>query len=64
MTEGFELKNALTAGKVIQFWATGISEKEQPGLLIPGLLEDNHEGCQQMLRCTWFCELLKCLHNQ
>lgn len=42
------------AEHLIEFGAIGISEKEQPGLLMHGLLKYNHEECQQIPRCMWF----------
>lgn len=45
------------AEHLIEFGATGISEKEQPGLLMHGLLKYNHEECQQIPRCMWFFKL-------
>lgn len=38
--------------------------KKQSGLLMNGLLKYNHEGCQQMLRCTWSCKLLKFFYRK
>jgi hypothetical protein len=61
------------AEKVIEFQATGIHggkkiyiyrRKKQSGLLMQGLLRYNHEGCQQMLRYTWSCKLLKFFYRK